>query len=222
MISELIIHFGWVFIEKITPKPITYVDGTADEWNVYTGARKFFKLAFFLSTQGWIYYFFMNLLLNPEFAINFRQGWSIFNSSDGQVQPWETTYQNVPNIMFWLFGLNVLILLFWILRALFVIRTRTDDHFLDVKLMGSYLLLNSFEEHYLDEKFEIQILKNKRMKKTKFLIIRMKIIPNRVYLKAEDFPKPEKSYPILNKSENFEEVLYHFNALKEKTEKNNI
>lgn len=204
------------FFERILPGPINYVDGTVVKWNAYSTINRLGRIIISLLTTFWIYYFLINVLLNKYgFSENF------FNVNVNDLFQNELILQGYMTAkqlewMNGLFVLNVAILLYLVIRAFFQIRIPDFTSFINTHdLHSKYVILNKNESE--DKAIEIMIVKELYIKKPKFYLIseEQKEYNN---LEKKDFLNRSKNpiYKVLNKSEDLEEIKYHFEYVKSK------
>lgn len=166
---------------NIFPAPIRKVNDTETSWNQYSAIKRLFSLLINLNTRFYVFYFFLNILFGR----------------DEKVLPENFLVVQQP-----LFYLNLLLVLFYLLQALFKIRTPIEDNVLPAEELILYIEINTFK---YSSKKRILILKKKSGKKEAFRLVK------------EDAKEESlgKVYVILDKSDSLSDIVYHFNALKE-------
>lgn len=154
-------------IFNILPEPTDYSDGKTLSWNPYSASRRLSGFCGQLVTSIWIYFFLFQVLFNKaNFISNFQKNISY-------------TKLIIPNILTneklaistFLFYLNLLILVWHILRSLFILEYPTKKISIESNHIRNYIKLNFFfEKNYNGEKFETMLLKREFSKKTFFIL----------------------------------------------------
>lgn len=207
---------------KLLPKDKKFTDNTILSWNQYSFIRKVMKLMINLLSIFWIYYFLINITFKDIYASNF------FN----YVKPHENelitsgyiTELNLSlmNMLFWL---NIIVTIYLVIRALFQIRTPNHKLHIeygdfDGKLGNRYINLNMFVAKLDEKTTRIAILKDMHMRTPMFYLVKQQFY-------RDDFERMgvnsllnnKKHYKIINTSANLDEIIYHFEFLKEEYQK---
>ncbi|WP_193065149.1 hypothetical protein [Oceanobacillus oncorhynchi] len=216
--------------EFILPKDIFYKDDTVDSWNEFTAIGRLIRIMISLVTTCWIYYFAFNILFNEH---NFAQNFLLRDSHKVNNELIDTKYLTLPflEMMNGIFWLNILFAIYFIVRAIFVLRMPSNKDFLRTNEVLWYPRLNSFQhKNSMGELFETSIYKRKSKKSSEFLLVKAQCskygyhsngINKDKFLNVKKIPANNRSYKIINHSESLSEITYHFDSLKNELQQDN-
>ncbi|KGL39571.1 hypothetical protein BMT55_06755 [Listeria newyorkensis] len=207
-VLSLVSYLPWW---KVTPKERDFADNTTESWNIYSGIRRLLSIIVLLITYYWVYYFFLNTIFLTSHYTAFLANPLIIESGD---------------LADYLFSLNLVFLFCYIVRSLFLLKSRTDINSIEHNKLRRYIILNSFEYRgESEEEFEIVLLKSKYLAKTEYLIAEAQksrkealFDPKwgeRKYIISK-LKNSEIYYKVLNQSRDLSEVIYHMDVLKDK------
>lgn len=176
----IIIIFDKLNMNRFVPPDKEYVDGIKGSLNYVSAIKRLINILFLIFTKYWIYYFFALVLIN--------NGKFIYLSE-------KSIYLN--NIIM---IINVLLLLLYIIRSVFVLKMPVDDLLFQINQ-------HELEEYYiiLNEKKGYVIVKPEYRKMTNYYL-----------LKIDDRYNDSKFYKVINKSKSLDEIIYNFDYLTSK------
>lgn len=203
------------YFDKIRPKNIYFDDGTVGSWNIIAPVKRIFKIILFIMTYLFIICLTVELLIKDYNSLNFSL---LLNKN------YLITYLS----LFTCFSL----LFFYTLKSLFYIEIKDYRNFIELNNINMYIVINSSKiSHKSDDELtndskynkEIVMLKNKYSEKTQYILgIKKTLIENSNIMNmntknTSDLKnlKQNQGVYIKNRSDNFDEIIYHFNALKE-------
>ncbi|UXS67892.1 hypothetical protein MUA19_00205 [Staphylococcus chromogenes] len=177
IIIIIIVFFDKMKMNRFFPADTEYIDGTRASVSYIFAITRLIKIVILFFTNYWIYYFLALVLINDGDFIYLSESSIFFNQI----------------LMF----INIIILIYYILRALFVMRTSNDELIFrinKIELEDDYIILNE---------------------KNKYLIVKPKFRNSVIYylLKIDDIYIDSKVYKVINKSSNLDEIIYHFEYL---------
>ncbi|MCY1714629.1 hypothetical protein [Caproiciproducens galactitolivorans] len=204
---------------KILPKDVDYTNNTTVSWNEYSAIAKISHAIKQLVTTWWIYCFSLNVLFGRYCYTNF------FDTNNGLNNLGDILNSNLK-IMNCLFYLNILCAVYYILKALFEIRKPTRKVYLKYDDLSFYHFINSFEKaNSLKEVYKTIILKEKYSDKQKYLLIHVQLsryglvkdkFTDELISQIEPIPEYQRTYEIMDSSENLSDIVYNFESLKDK------
>ena len=209
----------------VLPRDIEYIDGTTTSWNEYSATRRILGIILRLMTTWWVYYFLISILFNEH---SYAKNFFLLPQSKATYENWgpineliETNYISFWNlkIMNGLFGLNVVIAIAWILRALFEIKINTEISYIDRGKLNRYIVINDFEKDSGEN--SVMLLKTKNLRTEKYFLVEGKAESSIRYQSLNGGTSQKIVYNILDSSENLSDIRYHFDALREKSCKHN-
>lgn len=221
IVLSILTFFTNIF-DKIFPKDVTYTDNTQVSWNEYSAMNKIIRFFVNIMTVFWIYYFLINILFNPNnYVENFFKHESDLLENELITTGYMTN--NDLELMKLLFWLNVIIAVFLVVRSLFEIRIPIDKYFIESDNIKFYIRLNSFQQKKSDgEESEVVILKDKYNNKPYFYLVNvqlsrqeMSVINDENKMLNRTLPYNKRTYKVINYSRNLDEIIYHFDFLKD-------
>lgn len=218
------------FFNKILPKDVEYTNNTTVIWSEYNAIKRLILIFIRMITQFWVYYFMINILFNPyKFSENFFIIKENFQYNNELVINNYLTEDTLA-MMNILFIVNALCAVYFVLRALFEIRTTTNDFYLKSEDMNHFIKINSFIEiANTKEMYETSILKNRFRKKSEYLLVNVQLSERKLesfgYKREQEWvineiPYGKRVFEIINSADNLSDIIYHFEALKENTSSN--
>lgn len=208
-------------INKILPKDINLIDNTTISWNQYSAINRLIYIIKVLSTTWWIYYFFINTIFNENNYVNNFFGFTRLNNElivSGYMSVCELT---IMNVLLWI---NVLTTVYFVTRSLFEIKIPTKEYYIKSDNINYYIQLNSFQQkNSIGDKIEILILKAKYRKEPRYLLISVKIAQlkenlNDIQTEMSSISIPNRIYKVIDSSDNLDDITYHFESLKKKSD----
>ncbi|PIC94687.1 hypothetical protein CSV69_15370 [Sporosarcina sp. P26b] len=202
---------------KILPNDEQFTDGTKVSWNQISALHRIIKCGIILITALWIYYFAINVLFNPGNYIN--------NFFDENIYDFSETgyYDNIHStFMQTLYYLNLVILICFIIRSLFQIKIPVSKYTLNNDHLSYYIEINFYScTPSMGQEKRIVIMKDKYAKKSNYYLIEEHAKPynepNINLIKgtiAPSLKRPNiKSYEVKNVSRDLNEIIYHFDQL---------
>jgi hypothetical protein len=130
----------------------------------------------------------------------------------------------ILQLFFWgiCFTINILFLLFEISKSLFIISIPRLDNYIDRDEWNLYTKIAYFEyggypeNYFVKEKIKILFLKAKNKRSNMYYIVELQLTNH--YLKEKyntiKIPNGKQKYKIINSSENFEEIKFHYESIK--------
>lgn len=197
---------------KLLPKDISYTDSTTDSWNEYAAIRRVSSIIIDIYTNIWIIYFTINVLFNKyNYSKNF------FLAANNPLIKNNYISENTLLIMNILLFLNIAVLIIFIIRSLFRINTQSNQFGIYEDDFYAYYQINDFiHKTSSGSKYKTIILKDKYAKTSSYYLVTAQI--NRSTYNENNF-KLEKyihnpRYKIIDKSDSLNDIIYHFNTLK--------
>lgn len=198
------------------PDDVEFTDGTVISWNPVSAVKNLFSLMFSLSTDYFIFYCLLLFVVAPKKYI--VDNYLIFYEN--------LDYSNLLNI---LLRFNGLILFYFILRALFVIKYREEKRYL--KYSSRYNTISSFsvssdrdtikyiivrDGYYFSDYYLLRVETHKsKFKKRIGGPSRYGEIIHKEWIK-EEISEPKRIYQILDKGENLSDIVYYYDELKKR------
>lgn len=208
------------FFQKVLPDDIRYSNSIII-WNEYSAIRRMFKMILDLGTEYFTYYFAINVLFNVHHFVDnfFSLDYTVNNDLIKSGYLSEKTLTMIQM----LFCINIICLIYYLVRALFVVRTEQTEQNIYGKEISSYIRINSStKKNSLEEEFETVILKKKYVQPPLFLLATVKIsesvyeenrVDDKEYRRINEVTKLHRNYEILNKSNDISEIIYQFDNL---------
>jgi len=205
--------------DKILPKDVDFNNNTTISWNQFSAINRVIGFSVNLATVFWIYYFLINILFN---RYNYVENFLINDSNLFENELITTGYMTSSNleIMNLLFWLNIMVSVFLVVRSLFEIKIPTRKYYIDN--ISFYIQINSFhQKNGNGNKFQILIVKDKYQNKPYFYLVSVVVVMQKREFIDSDIrttnvtvPLHQRVYKVLNYSRNLDEIIYHFDSLK--------
>ncbi|PCF62971.1 hypothetical protein B5C01_02360 [Staphylococcus delphini] len=177
LIVTIIIIFDKFNVNRFVPPKKEYIDGSMSSINYITAINRLVSIFVLIFTKYWIYYFLALLVINNGKFIYLNE---------------VSIHLNIILIF-----LNSIILSFYIIRSIFVLKTPVDNTLFRINK-------HELDEYYiiLNEKNGYAIVKPEYRKMTNYYL-----------LKIDDRHNNRKNYKVINKSKNLYEIIYNFRYL---------
>ncbi|MCY7221849.1 hypothetical protein MK546_07115 [Streptococcus cristatus] len=212
----ILVLFWKTSVFNILPNDIEYTDGTVISWNPVSAAQRLFNLIVNLSTDCFICYYLLNFIINTKY-FEVKYYLIFFKNSE------------IDNLLNILMVVNYIILLSFVLKALFVIKYKDTKRWL--KFSSEYEVISSFSVSSEDDTIQyivardgytftnyylLQVQTHKRqLKEMKGGLSIAGDSSRQEYIK-EEIPLSKRSYRILDKGENLSDIVYYYDELKKK------
>ncbi len=198
--------YTWTHVFSFLPNDVEMSDETVVNWNPISAIRRLCELLILLVTNIWIYWLTINVLLNPYDFIN-----EIFNIDMSKNNLIFNHYLTSTMLsVCWVFiYCNAFLIIMWMFKKLFRNSIPTSQSYIESQYLNLYTRINLFT-HYENGVFnEVLMLKKNVKNKDVFYIVSGHY---------EDENNPFRHYviryEILNRSQSFAEIKYHFEILK--------
>lgn len=191
----LISHLPEGIYKSFFPDDVEYTDGTIESLNSYTAANRIWQLLFEMLTTIWSWYFLFIIIFENKELLAFSSQYSSYF------------------IILWI---NIFYLLWSVRNSLFIIKLPQDELYIEGDKKIRYIEIAFFEYEgrmdygFQNEKMKISFLKNKY--NNKYYLGKMQLTNTGQESKnfQSKLPVNKLEYKIINSSENFEEIRYHY------------
>ncbi|WP_105993953.1 hypothetical protein [Staphylococcus simulans] len=198
-ISLIVIGMLIYFTEKMpffnALKESEYTDGFTRTWSAWSAINRILRILWNLISYWWVWSYILYYLITEDAHLKWPSLYQIADSSSNQ-----TFYF----IMFLGFYFNLLILLYYILDALFLLEFKKTVTHIKKEHLYRYIELNSKKCNK-----EVKLLKYKWMDDDTYYVV---ILDDGL---QNDFKKNiAMHYKVINKTNNFDEAVYMFENIK--------
>lgn len=213
----IVLLFEKTKIFGVLPEDIEYVNGEVESWNPVSAANRLLSVIFNLSTFYFVYYTFLLFVLNPNYFY-IKNNWIVLGNEQKDF------------LLNLLWNINYIALLYFIARALFVIKYKNTESYLKFSYLRynivsefdisndretvKYLIVKdtyNFKQYYL-----LECKTHKReLKETKDLSFSGQR-KTHTHWEKEEIPILKRSYHILDKTENLSDIVYYYDELRKK------
>lgn len=211
-------------LDKLLPDKERITDNEMLSWNQVSAINKIIKIIKDLLSTYWIYYFLINIILNKHnYVVNFFK-YDTLSQNSLITENYITEFNFIfMNGIFWI---NVLVAIYFVVNALFQIKIpfyTSDIKGIEIdRYYGrKYIMLNKFVTKGDERSKEIAILKGRHEETPIFYLVIQRLqsdVSTTRNLKINS--NIDVTYKVINSSVNLDEIIYHFEFLKENN--NNI
>lgn len=202
----------WNPVLRLFPKNVEMSNETVIIWHPIIAFKRVLDLLLLTLSNIWIYWLTLNIILNP---FDFTEEFYNLDNLNNKLVINHYITDNMLIVCYVLVFVNALITIFFLLKALFQNRVPTFNMRIESNELIVYTELNSFT-YSKNGKYNKKMILKKNVEKKTFYYIASgegKDISQNNYI---------DDYEILNQSENFAEIKYHFDTLKSEHEKDKV
>lgn len=209
--------FGFTPFFNLLPKDVEYVDGYIESWNPVSAIKRLFNLIISLSTSWFIIYSLILFIVYPK-SFSLDNKYVVIERVGGA---------NIINV---LWSINYVVLFFLVIKSLFVIKYRSDKHYLKLSdfrhiIISSFNVSNEYETNCtmivkdtydFKQYYLLEGQTHRRVWKERSISRFGVPKEQEFYWQKEAIPISKRSYKILDKSENLSDLVYYYDELKQR------